>query len=79
MERKKLFIILISVIIILLGILVYFFFAKPAIQNMQNQAAQQGAQYAVYMIMQQASTCQQVPLTFGNQTINLIAVECLQK
>ena len=39
----------------------------------------QGAEYAVMQIAQNAATCQEVPLTIGNQTINLIAVECLQQ
>jgi len=43
-----------------------------------QQGAQYGYQSAVIQIMQQATSCQQVPLYAENMTINLIAVECLQ-
>lgn len=44
-----------------------------------QQGAQLGYQQAILQIIQQAATCQQVPLFVENQTINLIAVECLQQ
>lgn len=44
-----------------------------------QQGAQYGYQQAIIQIMQQASTCQQVPMFAQNQTINMIAVECLQQ
>lgn len=44
-----------------------------------QQGAQAGYQQAIVQLMQQAITCQQVPVFFQNQTINMIAVECLQK
>lgn len=51
--------------------------------NRQLSAYQQGAQYgsdqAIAYIYDQAKTCQQLPITIQNQTINLIAVECLQQ
>ena len=42
-----------------------------------DQAAQFGYTQAIAQIAQNAATCQQVPLIIENQTINLIAVECL--
>ena len=47
--------------------------------NLLQQGALAGYQQAVLEIVQQAATCQAVPLFVGNQTINLIAVECLQQ
>jgi len=47
--------------------------------NIFQQGAQYGYEQAIIQLIQQASTCQQVPITVGNQTINIIAVECLQK
>ena len=51
-------------------------------QEEQLEFFQQGVQYGyeqtVSQLIQQASTCQQVPVVYENQTINLIAVECLQ-
>ncbi|MBU0466042.1 MAG: hypothetical protein KJ718_04570 [Nanoarchaeota archaeon] len=47
--------------------------------NAFQQGAQAGYEQAVIQIVQQALTCQSVPLYVENQTINVIAVECLQK
>ena len=44
-----------------------------------EQGAQFGYEQAVVQLYNGASQCQQVPLTYDNQTINLIAVECLQQ
>jgi len=43
-----------------------------------QEGAGAGYQQAVVQLMQQAATCQAVPVTFENVTLNLIAVECLQ-
>lgn len=43
-----------------------------------EQGVQVGYQQAVVQIMQQLSTCNQVPLFAGNASLNAIAVECLQ-
>ncbi len=42
-----------------------------------KQGAQYGYEQAIVQLVQQASTCQQVPVNVENQTINFIAVECL--
>lgn len=42
-----------------------------------QQGIQAGYQQAIVQLIQQAATCQAVPVTFQNQTINMIAVECL--
>ncbi len=46
--------------------------------NTFQQGAQYGYQQAVLQLAQQAATCQQVPVQVGNQSISLVAVECLQ-
>lgn len=44
-----------------------------------QQGTQYGAQSAVVQILQGAITCQNpVPLTYGNVTLNMVAVECIQ-
>ena len=52
-------------------------------QQEQLTVYQQGAQYgyeqAIIQVVQQAATCQQVPLRIQNQTINMIAVDCLKQ
>lgn len=41
-----------------------------------QQGAQFGYEQAITQLYNGASQCQQVPLTYNNQTINLVAVEC---
>ena len=77
-EKKGMLVLaLILAIVVLLGFVLYLMVVRPAFTgyavNMQNQ----GVTYAVASIMQQAATCSgPVPLTFEEQTINVIAVEC---
>ena len=44
-----------------------------------RQGAQVGYEQAITQLVQQAATCQAVPINFQNQTINMVAVECLQQ
>ena len=83
-KRDKLILALGIVVLLLLGTLGYIFLLKPAISgfvtNYQNQGAQQGAQYIIASIAQQASTCKAVSLPLGeNQTMDIIWVKCLQQ
>ena len=43
-----------------------------------EDGAQYGYEQAVIQVARQVATCEQVPLIIGNQSINVIAVECLQ-
>ena len=71
--------ILLLIISILIIVIVYAFVVRPAITGYVTNAYNKGVQDAVISIMQQSSQCQQVPLIFGNQTMNVIWVECLQQ
>jgi len=83
-NNKNLYGIIAILILVIAGFLVNVWYEKKAAEEQEEQLGifQQGAQYgyeqAVIQVAQQAATCQQVPLTIENQTINLIAVECLQ-
>lgn len=70
---------LVLVILILAIIMLYVFLVQPAIIEKRVQAQSQGYEFAIVSVMQAAAQCQQVPLTYNNVTINLIAVECLQQ
>jgi hypothetical protein len=70
---------LLLVIVLLLGFVGYSFLLKPAISGMVTQGQNQGAQYIILAIAQQASTCKTVSLPVGNQTMDLIWVKCLQQ
>ena len=73
--------IVIAVLAVLLAVALGFIgygYYSAAQLNQQNAIAQLGYQQAVVDIASLAAQCQQVPLVVGNQTINMIAVECLQ-
>lgn len=85
-DRKNILIMsLVLIVVFLLGLVGYAFLISPAITGFvtgeQNKGIQQGVQYAIYSIMQQAASCnpQGVPITFANQTMHVIALECSSK
>ena len=78
-RNKTLIWVLIAVIVVLTSLVIYMFAIKPAITGNAIRLQNEGVTYAVASIMQQAASCQPVPLTLGEQTINMIAVECLQQ
>jgi len=80
-SNKKQVILIASLIVLLFLALGYISFGMYMSWNQANQlnSAQYGYSQAILAIAQQAATCQQVPLMVGNQTINVIAVECLQQ
>lgn len=81
-KRTKIIIIL-AILLILLVSYIGFQSYQQYVQKQQLDIFQQGAQYgyqqAVIQVVQQATTCQQVPLKVQDKTINIIAVECLKK
>jgi len=81
-DKKNIIILSLVLIIVLLSLfLVYIFLLRPALNGLVVRGQNQGVQYAVYAIAQQASGCNIVPLFIGNstnnQTINMVAVDCL--
>ncbi len=79
-SREKILLrVLILVVIVLLLFVGYAFVLQPAITGYVVNSQNQGFEYAILTIAQKAANCEQVPLFIGNQTINLIAVECLQQ
>jgi len=82
-KNKVVIVALIAVVVLLLGIIAYTFLLQPALTGFvageQSKGVQYGVLYAISTIMQQGTTCQQVPLTNGNQTMNFIWVDCLNQ
>jgi uncharacterized protein (UPF0333 family) len=78
---RKLVIVLLAIIAVLALVVVYAFVVKPGINGYAVKAYNGGAQDAVLTIAQQAAQCPPtgVPITIGNQTITLVAVECYQQ
>ena len=77
-EKKKIMILIIIVLLVVLaGVLAYLFLIKPAINGYVINGYKQGVTYAVYSVMQQASTCKPVPLYLGSINMSVIWVDCL--
>ena len=71
--------ILIILVIALAAMVLYAFVLKPAVSGYAVKVQNQGIEYALSTVAQLSSTCQVVPITIGNQTTNLINVNCLQQ
>ncbi|OGJ13017.1 hypothetical protein A3K62_00510 [Candidatus Pacearchaeota archaeon RBG_16_35_8] len=79
-ENSKTVVMVLAVLVVLLALVVlYAFVVGPAIQGYTVQKQSEGVEYTVVSIMQRAAQCQTVPLTYGNLTLTLVAVECLQQ
>ena len=78
-KNKTLIWILIAVIVVLAGLVLYMLVVRPAITGNVVRLRNEGITYAVASIMQQATSCQAVPLTFGNQTMEMVWVECVNQ
>lgn len=80
---KKIKIIAVILMVLLFLSLGYIVQGKFVVWNQQRDASnfQSGAQYgyeqAISQLFQRAQSCQQVPINYNNETINLVAVECL--
>lgn len=83
-KQKSVIIIIVILLVLLLAAILYIVFDKYTLYKQQRefsafqQGAQAGYEQAVIQVAQQASTCNQVPLRLGNQTMNIIWVDCLR-
>jgi len=81
--NKKIKIITVILAVLLVLSLGYIVYGKFVAWNQQKDVSnfQSGAQYgyeqAVSQLFQQVQSCEQVPIFVNNQTINIVAVECL--
>lgn len=82
MDKQKTTAIVLAILLILaVGYIVIGKYQESQTQKqltVYQQGVQLGYQQAIVQLIQQAATCQQVPVTFQNQTINMVAVECLK-
>ncbi len=79
MKKNKVIVGLLVTVVLLILFIVGMFVIKPAIQKYRDKMINAGMEYAVFLLMQEVSTCKLIPLTFENQTIEVIAIECLQQ
>ena len=77
-RTRILIVLLVLIIVVLAGILVFNFFVKPTVTGYTTQRQIQGYQIALADIIRVVAQCQPFPVAVGNQTINLVALECLQ-
>jgi hypothetical protein len=78
-KRDRVIFALVVAVVLLLGFLGYLFLLRPALSGLVVQGQNQGMQYTVLSIAQQAATCKTVSLPVGNQTMDLVWVKCLQQ
>jgi hypothetical protein len=77
-DKRDLLIWILGIIVVgLLLLLAYIFLVKPALNGLVVEGYYMGQEEAVSSIIEYAKTCQQLPLTYANETVNLIAVNCL--
>ena len=81
-NKTKVIWVLAVLLVLVIGYIGYAYYVNYKTQQ-QNQILQYGAQLgyqqAVSDLMNQVATCQsEVPVTLGNVTLNLVAVECPQ-
>lgn len=76
-KRDVLIWVLVLILVALLVLLAYIFLIKPAITGMVTEYYYAGQSDAISSIIEYSKTCQQLPLTYGNETVNIIAVNCL--
>lgn len=83
MDKKKIVVVVLAALLI--GAFGYFGIGKynDGMQEKEIEIFQQGAQYgfesAVVQAVQLAVTCEKVPFRIENQTIDMIAVDCLSQ
>jgi len=84
MAKKRDILIIVLVVLLVLAV-GYIAYDKYVVWKQQKdfgiyqQGAQFGYEQAVMQVFTPAAQCQQVPVTYNNQTINMIAVECLKQ
>ena len=83
MKKAGVEILVLSVLLLVavgyIGLSVYQNVKAQRDQNLFIQGAQEGFKTAVGQIIQNVAKCQQVPLTFENTTVNIVAVDCLRQ
>jgi len=79
--NTKILIAIIILLIILLSVSISYVINmkyEEIKKNNYNQGVQDATVIVLANLYQQLLTCKPLPLTAGNQTINIIAIECLQ-
>lgn len=78
MKKEKLKTIIIIVLAMIILVSALFIGISKYNQVQQLKGAKIGYEQCIVDVMNQVSTCQPVPLIFNEQTINIVAIDCLQ-
>ena len=81
MKRENTIIFILALLLILaaayIGFTKYNSWRNSEEQQIFAEGAQYGYEQAVIQIVQESLSCEQVPLIVENETINIIAVDCI--
>ena len=78
-KNPKLVIIVLVVLLVLAVMYIAVLKYKEGQAVVFQQGVRIGYEQAISQLIQQVQTCQQVGVNLGNQTVDVIAVECLNK
>jgi hypothetical protein len=79
MKKESAVIAILLVLLIIAGMYIGMMKFQQRDLAIYQDGAAYGYQGAIVQIFQKASQCDQVPIYVQNQTINLVAIECLQQ
>jgi SNF family Na+-dependent transporter len=77
-RSKVLVVVLVLIIVVLAGIMIFTFLIKPKVTGYTTGIQIEGAQMLYLDIVKVVTQCQEYPLPIGNETIHLVALECLK-
>ena len=79
MKNPKLIITVLLVLLMLASVYIVIFKYRERQIIVFQQGMNYGYEQAITKLMQRAQTCQQVTINLGNQTLDMIAVDCLKQ
>ena len=83
LDKQKLTLIILAVLLVLaigyIAVDLYMGSRQRQQVSIFQQGMQAGYEQAIIQLVRQASACQAIPLYVGNQTVEFIAVGCLQR
>lgn len=83
MKKSSLWVLILGVLLLIAIGYITFDLINQSVVDKQiaiyNTGAQYGYETAIYQIAQQVATCKIVPLNIENQSIEIIAYDCLQQ
>lgn len=83
MKKSSLWVVILGILLLVAIGYITFDLVNKSVVNRQIAIYESGAQYgfetAIYQIAQQAAACNVVPLNIENETLRIIAYDCLEQ